>query len=399
MKKHIAISILFILIVSIGCEQKQRADPLKTGRRKLLNAGLALEAVEPLKIAETEEYDKTEPRVLLILAYSHGLSSGSAKTHGLEEEFNLAREQRLGALGDAEMEFLLNLLVQRSRVQKDAMKVLVDKGVGATPLLINALGMVEYENIRNDVIDMLSNIGFSDALNLIISAIGDPNTPASVKVSLVRIIGRIGDHRVIPDVKALGDSLTDAGLKMEINAALYKLGEINYKSVILKGLRDKDVNVRRAAAMAIIDIDDYSGADVIKALGDSDDRVREYTAKILQKRPVKAAVQPLVGVLKSDADNLAKQAAFEALKTHVSNGLARRLAADLIRKELLGGQLSNPEDRLRVVQLLREKELIRQIEAAPVELQLKYDLEQYRQNTEQHGLVKSELGRLLEVLR
>ena len=398
MKKHIAISILFILIVSIGCEQKQRADPLKTGRRKLLNAGLALEAVEPLKIAETEEYDKTEPRVLLILAYSHGLSSGSAKTHGLEEEFNLAREQRLATLGDAEMEFLLNLLVQRSRVQKDAMKVLVDKGIGATPLLITALGMVEYENIRNDVIDMLSNIG-SDALSLIISAIGNPNTPASVKVSLVRIIGRIGDVRVVSDVKALGDSLTDAGLKMEINAALYKLGEINYKSVILKGLRDKDVNVRRAAAMAIIDIDDYSGADVIKALGDSDDRVREYTAKILQKRPVKAAVQPLVGVLKSDADNLAKQAAFEALKTHVSNGLARRLAADLIRKELLGGQLNNPEDRLRVVQLLREKELIRQIEAAPVELQLKYDLEQYRQNTEQHGLVKSELGRLLEVLR
>ena len=133
MKKHIAISILFILIVSIGCEQKQRADPLKTGRRKLLNAGLALEAVEPLKIAETEEYDKTEPRVLLILAYSHGLSSGSAKTHGLEEEFKLAREQRLEALGDAEMEFLLNLLVKRSRVQKDAMKVLVDKGVHATP--------------------------------------------------------------------------------------------------------------------------------------------------------------------------------------------------------------------------------------------------------------------------
>lgn len=398
MKKHIAISILFILIVSIGCEQKQRADPLKTGRRKLLNAGLALEAVEPLKIAETEEYDKTEPRVLLILAYSHGLSSGSAKTHGLEEEFNLAREQRLATLGDAEMEFLLNLLVQRSRVQKDAMKVLVDKGVFATPLLIKALGMVEYENIRNDVIGMLSDIG-SDALDLIISAISNPNTPASVKVSLVRIIGRIGDHRVIPDVKALGDSLTDAGLKMEINAALYKLGEINYKSVILKGLRDKDVNVRRAAAMAIIDIDDYSASDVIKALGDSDDRVREYTAKVLQKRPVKAAVQPLVAVLKSDADNLAKQAAFEALKVHVSNGLARRLAADLIRKELLGGQLSNPEDRLRVVQLLREKELIRQIEAAPVELQLKYDLEQYRQNTEQHGLVKSELGRLLEVLR
>ena len=398
MRKLVSISILFIWIVGIGCEQKQRVDHLKVGRRKLLNAGLALEAVEPLKIAVQEEFDKTEPRTLLILAYYHGLSSGSAKTHGLETEFNLEREKRLETLGEAEMKHLLNLLVQRSRVQKDAMKVLTDKGVTATPLLINALGNVEYQNIRNDVIDMLSTIG-SDALNLIISAIGNPNTSASVKVSLVRLIGRIGDVQVVSDVEALGDSMTDAGLQMEINAALYKLGRSKYKPVILKGLSASDVNVRRAAAKAIIDIDDYSASDVIKALEDSDDRVREYVAKVLQKQPVKAAVQPLVEVLKSDADNAAKQAALEALKLHAAKGLARRLAADLIRKELLGGQLSNPEDRLRIVQLLREKELVRQIEAAPVELQLKYDLEQYRQNTEQHGLVKSELGRLLEVLR
>ena len=398
MRKFIAISILFIWIVGIGCQQKQRVDQLKVGRRKLLNAGLALEAVEPLKIAETEEFDKTEPRTLLILAYSHGLSSGSAKSHGLEAEFNLAREQRLEALGGAEMEHLLNLLVQRSRVQKDAMKVLTDKGVGATPLLIDALGKVEYENIRNDVIDMLSTIG-SDALNLIISAIGNPNTSASVKVSLVRIIGTIGDVGVVSNMEALGDSMTDAGLKMEINAALYKLGRSNYKSVILKGLRASDVNVRRAAAKAIIDIDDYSGSAVIKALGDSDDRVREYVSQALQKRPDKNAVKPLVEVLKSDADNVTKRAALEALKVHAARGLARRLAVDLIRKELLGGQISDAEDRLRIVQLLREKELVRQIEAAPVELQLKYDLEQYRQNTEQHELVKNELGRLLTVLR
>ena len=398
MRKFIAISILFIWLVGIGCEQKQRVDNLKVGRQKLLNAGLALEAVEPLKIAVTEEYDKTVPLTLLILAYYHGLSSGSAKTHGLEAEFNLEREKRLEALGDAEMEYLLNLLVKRSRVQKDAEQVLIDKGVSATPLLIGALGKVEYENIQSNVIDMLAAIG-SDALTPIISAIGNPDTMAAVKVSLVRVIGRIGDAAVVSEVEALGDSMTDAGLKMEINAALYKLGKRNYKSQILKGLRANDVKVRRAAAKAIIDMDDYSAADVIKALGDSDDRVREYVAQILLKRPDKAAVQPLVEVLKSDADNTAKQAAFDALKVHVADGLARRLAADLIRKELLGGHISNPEDRLRIVQLLREKELIRQIEAAPVELQLKYDLEQYRQNTEQHGLVKSELGRLLEVLR
>lgn len=52
-----------VRVVGIGCQQKQRVDNLKAGRRKLINAGLALEAVEPLKIAETEEFDKTEPPV------------------------------------------------------------------------------------------------------------------------------------------------------------------------------------------------------------------------------------------------------------------------------------------------------------------------------------------------
>ena len=398
MKKFVALSVLFVWFVGIGCQQKQRVDHLKAGRGKLLNAGLALEAVEPLKIAETEEYDKTEPRTLLILAYSHGLSTGSAQLHGLESEFNLERKQRLEALGDAEMERLLNLLVRRSRVQKDAMQVLIDKGASAVPLLIGALGKVEYQNIRGDIIEMMYTIG-TDTLNLIIAAIGNPNTSAPVKISLVRLIGRIGEVQVISDVEALGEGMTDAGLKMEINAALYKLGRSDYKSEILKGLRASDVNVRRAAAKAIIDFEDYSGSDVIIALQDTDDRVREYVSQVLQKRPDKGAVQPLVEVLKSGADNVAKQAALEALKVHAARGLARKLAVDLIRKELLGGKISNAENRLRIVQLLREEELVRQIEAAPVELQLKYDLDQYRQHKEEHGLVKRELGRLLEVLR
>ena len=397
MRKLVALSVLLLWFVGIGCEQKQRVDHLKAGRMKLLNSGLALEAVEPLKIAVTEEYDKTEPRILLILAYSHALSSGSAKLHGLESEFILQRKQRLEALGDAEMEGLLNLLVQRSRVQKDAMQVLIDKGASAVPLLIDALGKVQYENTRVDIIEMMYTIG-PDALNLIIAAISNPNTSAPVKISLVRLIGSIGEVRGIADLEALGESMTDAGLKMEINAALYKLGRSDNKSAILKGLRASEVNVRRAAAKAIIDFEDNQRSDVIKALQDTDDRVREYASLALQKRPDTGAVQPLVEVLKSDADNVAKQAALGALKIHVARGLARKLAVDLIRKELLGGKISDADDRLRIVQLLREEELVRQIEAAPVELQLKYDLDQYRQK-EEHGLVKRELGRLLETLR
>lgn len=73
----------------------------------------------------------------------------------MEAEFKLERQQRLEALGEAEMKHLLDILVKRSRVQKDAMQVLSDKGTSAVPLLIDALGKAEYENIRNDIIDML----------------------------------------------------------------------------------------------------------------------------------------------------------------------------------------------------------------------------------------------------
>ena len=131
---------------------------------------------------------------------------------------------------------------------------------------------------------------------------------------------------------------------MEINAALYKLGRSYYWSEILKGLRASDVNVRRAAAKAIIDFDDYRGSEVIKALQDTDDRVREYVARALQKRPDKNAVQPLAEVLKSDADNVSKRAALEALKEHMARGLARKLAVRLINVELLGGKISDAEN-------------------------------------------------------
>ncbi len=43
MRKLVALSVLLLWFVGIGCEQKQRVDHLKAGRRKLLNAGLALE--------------------------------------------------------------------------------------------------------------------------------------------------------------------------------------------------------------------------------------------------------------------------------------------------------------------------------------------------------------------
>ena len=40
----------------------------------MIDSGNALEAVEHLEKAEQEEVNKLEPRALLVIAYSHGLS-------------------------------------------------------------------------------------------------------------------------------------------------------------------------------------------------------------------------------------------------------------------------------------------------------------------------------------
>ena len=125
----------------------------------MLDSGLAVDAVKHLKQAEIEEIDKTEPRALLVLAYSYGLSTGAASAQGLEPEFNNERAQRLAALGDKEIEHLLQILVRRSRLQKDAIQVVIDKGVDAVPVLITALGNFDFQNLHTDIIEMIYQIG------------------------------------------------------------------------------------------------------------------------------------------------------------------------------------------------------------------------------------------------
>ena len=75
--------------------------------------------------------------------------------------------------------------------------------------------------------------------------------------------------------------------------------------------------------------------------------------------------------------------------------MAKGLTTRLI-KALISGKITNAEDRLRIVQLLRKEPLMRQIKVTTlVNPQLVYDLDQYLKQTETHELVKRELERLL----
>ena len=388
---------VILLILLTGCEPQQKIDHLKVGRQQLLNSGLAVDAIKHLKQAEIEEIDKTEARALLVLAYSHGLSSGTANAQGLEAEFKNERAQRLAALGDEEIEHLLHILVRRSRLQKDAIQVVIDKGVDAVPVLINALGNADFQNLRGDIIEMTYQIG-SDGLDLMLDAIQKAETSMSVKVALVRLIGRIGKSDGLEDLEIILNNTEDAGLKMEISVTLYRLGKHEYLMTIVSGLGNDDLNVRRAAARAMIHLSDYPVDKVLNVLQDTDNSVVTYAAEAFQMRPDARAVAPLTEVLIGTADNAAKQAASEALRVHAEKKLAKGLTTRLI-KMIISGKIAGAEDRLRMCQLLRKDALRNQIKVtALVNPQLAYELDQYLRQNETHEMVKGELRWLLSEL-
>ena len=282
MKKTLII-LLLIGVVSIGC-QEQVITQLEVGRSKLLDAGLTLEAVQHLERAEQEEQNKVEPRALLVIAYSNALSSGAARVHKVDARYKSERERRIGELGEFEMKKILQILDERHRIQKDAMQILVDKGAPAVPFVLEDLVKSRYRHVHGDFIQILKDIG-SPGISDILAAAGDSKTPSAVKIQLVRIVGDIGDAAASAQLETLQNSTTDEGLKMEINTALYLLGNEGSEQKIIEGLTDSNVVVRRAAAKSMAFLKAPPTTQMIAALEDSDDTVCCDIAIALRKYP------------------------------------------------------------------------------------------------------------------
>ena len=392
MKKLLMISLL-IGVVSLGCKPEQVITQLEVGRGKLLDAGLAIEAVEHLKRAEQEEANKVEPRALLLIAYSHGLSTGMAKSLNLEDEYQRQRTQRVTTLGEYEMKKILQILGERHRVQKDAIQILIDKGPPAIPFILDSLIKGRYKNVHTDFVEILVGIG-SKGIDQLFKAAGDANTPAHVKIQLIRIVGDIGDPASSAGLESLQKATADAGLKMEINTALYQLGNKAYQENIIAGLSDSNVIVRRAAAKSMASLNEPPTTKLVTALKDTDDTVRRDVAKALQKHQDSSAVDNLVGILTNDSSLNTKQVALDALNIYVENGLANGLAGRLIAL-LTNPEVVNHEDRLRIVQLLKKPALMKQIEEADQYDNLPHKLDDYYRTKEENDMVKTVLNELL----
>lgn len=382
-------------VVIFGCEPEQVITQLEVGRGKLY-AGLSLEAVQHLERAVQEEANKVEPRALLILAYSNAISTGAARTHNVETRYQSERDRRVSELGEYEMKRILHILGERHRVQKDAIQVLIDKGTPAVPFVLEDLVKNRYRNVHGDFVQILMGIG-SPAIKDILEAAGDSKTPAPVKIQLVRIVGDIGDASAAAGLEALQNATTDEGLKMEINTALYHIGNEESEDRIVAGLSDNNPVVRRAAAKSMMYLKEHPTDKLIAALDDSDDTVRMDIALALRKYPDAGAVNGLLAILTNGSSLHTKQAALDTLNHYAENGYADGLAGRLIVL-LIDPQVVDHEDRLRIVQLLKKPALVKQIEEADQYDNLPHKLDVFFRETETNDMVKDALNELLLVI-
>ncbi len=397
MKKVVMIPLVLLLIGGFGCDTKQKGPSnLSVGKSKLVESGLALEAVKHLKKAEEEEKNKLEPRVLLLIAYSHGLEDTSARHHGVEAEFKNQRKQRIEALNETEMKAMLQILSQPSRIRKAGLQIFVDKGTAAVPLLLESLVKGRYPNLHSNFSEMLVQIG-SAGLPKILETLAAETTPDPVSVKLVQVIADIGDRQAVEALKLLQKSTLNAGLAMTINTTLYQLGEVSYKADILLGLKNSDIAVRRAAAKAMVNISDIPPKALIDGLTDSDSQVVTDLVKGLAIHRDAAAVDSLVNILTSELSKDAKQAAIETLSLYTDNKLAKTLARQ-VTALLTGGTVSNADNRLHLVQLLKREPLRKQILAIKSFEDLGYKLYEYYK-IEESTLVKTTLKQLLDLLQ
>ena len=397
MKKIVMIPLVVLLFTSFGCDTKQKGPSnLSVGKSKLIDSGNALEAVGLLEKAEQEEANKLEPRALLVIAYSHGLATGDAASHGVEAKFKNQRNQRIQALTDAEIRQILQILSTPSRVQKAGLQALVDKGPEVSTIILESLAKGRYPALHANFTEMLVQIGAA-GLDLILAKLADEMTPPALKIKLVQVLSEIDDAKSIDALKTLQSQTDDATLAMEINTTLYQLGETAYQQDIINGLNQSDVAVRRAAAKAMVNIEGISTKVLIAGLEDDDSEVVASLAKALAVHQDAAAVDPLVKILTSELNKDPKQAAIDTLDIYGQNKLTGGLAKP-VTMLLIGGTVSDPDNRLYLVQLLKREPFQRQLRALQSVEGLVDKLYQYHQNTETVGLVKRPLGELLDAV-
>lgn len=392
---------MLILFACFACETQQKGPShLSVGKARLIQSGLAIEAVDYLTKAEKNEADRDEARALLIIAYSYALSSDAAKAQKVEDEYKKQRSERIAALNDAEMTKMIEILSKRSQVQQDGFQALADKGTDAAVVILNHYADGTSPDAHKHFPSILTEMG-AEAVTPIMDRITDAAITPENKIKLIRVIGEIGDKKAVDKLKSIIDlpGMSEA-FKLEVYTTLYRLGDSSYKTEILSGLKSDDVDVRRASAKAMPNLKNINTNTLINALKDEDLQVVADIAKALAVHKTKDAHQPLLNVFRGNYDPeskdavKAKEAVLNTLASYTEvggelrKGLARSMALLLISQEVKSDQ-----DRIGLTNFLKDR-LATQLKAVKLLDDLEVKLHEYK-NIEESEFVKNALIELL----
>ena len=393
MKQVLTLVAVMVMIFSVGCDQSNKiVTDMELGRDYLNGSGSLNDAVRHLKKAKETEQNPTEARVLLAVAYFYGLSTGDATALGKTADYKRDGQALASSLGSAELQAILDLLTERHRYHKGAMDAIVAAGSNAVPVLVNAFSTSLYTKIQSEVEEMLIRLGQKDIAS-IVNELGDSSLTEARKIKLVRVIGKIKNLSSKQKLESFRESASGA-LQMEVEATLYQLGEKEYRSGLIKGLSSGNLEKRRIAARAMSLVDKSPTDDILKAMKDDDVQVRLHSVNALALHPAKTALDPVLNLLVSDPDINIKQAATAAAIEHIDKGYGKGLAKRLVN---MVKELENPDDRLRVIKLIRTDRIRNQIKINKFE-NLEYQIYEYMEGKEQNEMVKRELNFLLNDL-
>ena len=393
MKQVLTLVAVMVMIFGVGCDQSNKiVTDMELGRDYLNGSGSLNDAVRHLKKAKETEQNPTEARVLLAIAYFYGLSTGDATALGKTTEYERDGKALASSLGSAELQAILDLLTERHRYHKGAMDAIVAAGSNSVPVLVDAFATSLYTKIQGEVEEMLIRLGEND-ITSIVNELGNSRLTEARKIKLVRVIGKINNLSSKQKLVSFrGD--TSGALQMEVDATLYQLGEKEYRSGLITGLSSSDLEERRVAARAMSLVDESPTDDILKTMKDDDVQVRLHSVNALALHPAKTALDPVLNLLVSDPDVSVKQAATAAAIEHIEKGYGKGLAKRLVN---MVKKLENPDDRLRVIKLIRTDRIRNQIKVNKFE-NLEYQIYEYMEGKEQNEMVKRELNFLLNDL-
>jgi HEAT repeat protein len=152
-------------------------------------------------------------------------------------------------------------------------------------------------------------------------------------------LGEFLDPHGEPTLSQVATQDADASVRAAAVRALGRLNVVSGHAAISRGFTDPDASVRQAALEQVLKVNFFHDTDaLIGTLSDSDAGVRRTAAQLAGELHVTAAVEPLLGLVMTDADAQVRQAAVIALG-HIGGAEARAALADAKSVEKNAGVL------------------------------------------------------------